>query len=71
MTDRRHLHLAHPLPECEMCTRPTKRDAYKANGGLCTSCTNDIADLNHRLAQREIAVVTWRGLRPVFPVDEP
>jgi hypothetical protein len=62
---RRHLHLAPTLPECEMCTRPTKREVYNANGGLCTSCTNDIADINHRLAQQATV------LRPLFPVEEP
>jgi hypothetical protein len=65
---RRHLKLAEPLPECEMCTRPTRRDAYRANGGLCTSCTDDIAAINHRLAQQHAEA---KVLRPLFPVEEP
>jgi len=52
-----------PLPECAMCTRPTKRDVHKANGGLCSSCNDDIADIAHGLAQANT-------VRPLFPVDE-
>lgn len=59
----RHLHLAHPLPECGMCEQPVRRDTYKANGGLCTDCANAIGDINHRLAQEA-------ALRPLFPLDD-
>jgi hypothetical protein len=59
----RHLHIAHPLPECQMCDQPTRRDVYNATGGLCSDCNDSIADINHRLAQET-------ALRPLFPADE-
>lgn len=57
------LHLAHPLPECAMCDRPTAREAHRANGGLCSDCAGTIADINHRLDQQNT-------LRPLFPLEE-
>ena len=42
---KRHLTLVvpEPLPECELCERPTRRDAFEANGRLCTDCAEGIA----------------------------
>jgi hypothetical protein len=34
--------VAKPLPECALCEMPTSREAYLANGGLCTPCTSGI-----------------------------
>lgn len=36
--------IADPLPECELCETPTRRDAWEDNGHLCTPCTRGIAD---------------------------
>lgn len=32
------IRVANPLPECPSCGDPVRRDAYLANGGLCTDC---------------------------------
>ena len=36
---------AQPLPECLGCEKPTRRDVYGANHGLCSSCRADLVDL--------------------------
>lgn len=36
--------IAEPLPECELCERPTHRATWEANGRLCTPCSTGIAD---------------------------
>lgn len=38
------MRVAEPLPECELCGAPTKREAHERNGGLCSPCTTGIAD---------------------------
>jgi hypothetical protein len=36
--------VAEPLPECELCERPTHRATWEENGHLCTPCVSGIAD---------------------------
>lgn len=44
-------HLAEPLPECLGCEKPTRRDAYAGNGGLCSSCRDQYGSpMNARYA---------------------
>lgn len=35
--------VARPLPECAGCDRPTHRETWLANGGLCRECKGDYA----------------------------
>lgn len=32
------LQVARPLPECAVCSTPTRRQAFDANGGMCSTC---------------------------------
>lgn len=36
--------IAEPLPECDLCEAPTKREVWEENGRLCTRCSKGIAD---------------------------
>lgn len=38
----RHLHIAHPLPECRMCEEPTRRAVWDDTGGFCSACNAGI-----------------------------
>jgi hypothetical protein len=46
-----------PLPECLLCERPTVRNTWTANGGLCTDC--------HTGVRRATGL-----LPPVLPADQ-
>jgi hypothetical protein len=46
------LHMVPPLPECQLCERPTARAAYDANGGLCTECNDGLAQTVRMLPVR-------------------
>jgi hypothetical protein len=35
--------IAEPLPECELCGTPTKREAWETNGRVCTPCGQGLA----------------------------
>jgi hypothetical protein len=36
--------IAEPLPECQLCERPTKRSVHDKNKGLCNACATGIED---------------------------
>jgi hypothetical protein len=45
---------AEPLPECELCATPTRRDVHERNKGLCTGCTAGVADTVRMLPVRGV-----------------
>jgi hypothetical protein len=49
---RRTLQVVPPLPECNLCERPTARTAHEANGGLCTECATGLAQTVRMLPVR-------------------
>lgn len=55
--------VAEPLPECELCERPTHREAWEANGHLCTDCCRGIADTVRMLPVGGADVVALDELR--------
>lgn len=42
MTGRLELIVPPPLPECQLCERPTRRATWEANAGLCSECSDAI-----------------------------
>lgn len=50
MRRSRHLHIAEPLPECHLCSRPMGRDLWHTLGGLCRDCNDEIARIAATIA---------------------
>lgn len=48
---------AEPLPECQGCETPTRRDTWTSTGGYCSVC---VAALRRAAAQQSV------GLIPLF-----
>lgn len=43
---------AQPLPECAVCDRPTKRDVWDTNDGLCSGCLEELSRARSALGLR-------------------
>lgn len=54
---------AEPLPECELCEKPTLRSAWEENGRLCTACSRGIADTVRMVPVLGADVVSLEDLR--------
>lgn len=55
--------VADPLPECELCDRPTLRTAWEENGRLCTVCARGLADTVRMVPLRRADVVALDDVR--------
>jgi hypothetical protein len=47
--------VAEPLPECGLCSRPTRRVTHATHGGLCGQCATGVADTVRMLPVRDVA----------------
>lgn len=69
--------VADPLPECQLCERPTRRATHERNRGLCNDCTHGIAEtvrmLPVRTAPHELSdhTVNVERYRPPVPGQLP
>lgn len=58
-----------PLPECQLCETPTRRDVHERTGGFCSTCAGEatvrIAPLRNVLDDRTAFVEKYLPPVPV------
>jgi hypothetical protein len=64
-----NIRIADPLPECQLCGAPTRRAVHERNAGLCSTCTDGIADTVRMLPVRDTPADAGRHAAEVLDLD--